>query len=72
MMPLSRISVQLSVEPLIDCPLGLQLPERLNHYECTFTQLQGVSNMIVSIGQFTLSLHYGIKCVLRMFIIDRS
>ena len=35
-MMLFRISVQLSVKPLI-CPQGLQLPALLSNYQCTFT-----------------------------------
>ena len=41
-----------------NCPCGMQLPAHLSNCQCTFTQLQGVSNLIVSLGQFTLSVHY--------------
>ena len=72
-MLLFRISVQLSVESLIahavcNCQHAWstastldQLPARLSNYQRTFTLLQGVSNLILSIGQFTLSVRYAIK-----------
>ena len=41
-----------------NCPRGLQLPARLNNYQCIFTQLQGLSNLIVSISQFALEKHF--------------
>ena len=31
-----------------DCPRGLQLPARLSNYQCTFTKLQSVFNLILS------------------------
>ena len=40
---------------------SLQLSARLSNYRCTFTYFHGVSNLIASIGQFTLSVHYAIK-----------
>ena len=38
-------------------PCILQLPARSSDYQWTFTWLQGVSNLIVSKGQFTVSVH---------------
>ena len=56
MMLLFRISVQLSVEHLTVTPSTL---EQLPVY---FYLITGVSNLIVSIGQFTVNAHYAIKC----------
>ena len=39
-------------------PHGLQLPARLSNCKFTFIQLPGLSNLIVSISQFTLNVHY--------------
>ena len=53
MLLLFKISVHLSVEPLTAA--------RLSNHQCTFTLLQGFSNLIFSISQFTLSVRYAIK-----------
>ena len=54
MMLLIRISVQLNVEPLIANEVCNSQPlEQLPEY---FYLITGVSNLIVSIGQFTLCL----------------
>ena len=59
MMLLFRISVQLSVEHLVaHAYVTPNTPEQLPVY---FYSITGVSNLIVSIGQFTLSTHYVIE-----------
>ena len=42
-----------------NCPQDLQLLARLSNYQCTFTLLQGVSNLVVR--SVTRSVHCAIR-----------
>ena len=57
-MLLFRISVQLSVEPFL--AHTVKLSAGLSNYQCTWA-ITSVANLIVSIGQFTLSVRYAMK-----------
>ena len=61
--PASCCSLELSLEPNLQLPGSLQLPARLRNYQCTFTKLQGVSNLFDRSVYSQCALHNKTKSI---------